>query len=337
MMSNYQEFVANCLKENPLLLHLLHTIQIGGQIYSNEKWENRIVSQLDWTLTSHWPLNPIDTFIFVPQDDQNFRIGDREQLLSLNKLFGGHIGLVTEKDPQLPLYDSCQAKIFWEHTLDRLESSLDGKFQEAWYDLPPQQAKFHHQSRALFLDRDGVIIDNVPYNTDPEMVRLKKGAIELINSAHDKGYRVIGITNQSGFSRGKMTQSQYQSVDFMMRELLAEGGAWIDQVYYSPYYQGAWSNQRLGLSQFRKPRHGMISLAQNDFALDLSKCILVGDSSTDVLAGAVSGVTTNLYLEGNSSENSHLFEQTCQKLEQLNFSILPKPIKSLSDAMKFLH
>ena len=90
---------------------------------------------------------------------------------------------------------------------------------------------------ALFLDRDGVIITNVPYSNDVETVSLIPGAADLIIQARKNAYLVIVVTNQSGIGRGWVQLESYELITQRMESLLLAQGARLDRIYYSPYYE----------------------------------------------------------------------------------------------------
>lgn len=139
---------------------------------------------------------------------------------------------------------------------------------------------------ALFVDRDGTLIENVPYLADPDGVRPLAGAREAIASFRAAGYLVIMVTNQSGVARGLCSIEQYRAVEGRVIDLFGAGA--IDAVYACPYHP-AGQAPFAGEHPWRKPRPGMLLAATERFGLDLDRSLMVGDSLSDIQAGAEAG------------------------------------------------
>lgn len=149
---------------------------------------------------------------------------------------------------------------------------------------------------AVFLDRDGTLMENVPYCSDPAKVALLPGVIEGLHRLRDSGFRLVIITNQSGIGRGYFPADDYQKVH---AELLRQIGPWvIDANYFCPDDPDEASDRR-------KPAPGMLREAAADHSLDLGRSYLIGDHASDMecarrggLAGAI------LVLTGHGSEQA---------------------------------
>ncbi len=150
-------------------------------------------------------------------------------------------------------------------------------------------------SVALFLDRDDVIVRNVPYNKDPEKVILMPGICELINRAHENNELVIICSNQSGIGRGLVSNEEYKLVHQRMLKLLSSVGAWVDDCFWSSYIEGSVLKDTALYPQMRKPRPGMFVEAARKWSIDLSNSRMIGDSATDLMAAYHAGVQ-KLYL-----------------------------------------
>jgi histidinol-phosphate phosphatase family protein len=147
----------------------------------------------------------------------------------------------------------------------------------------------------LFLDRDDVIVENVPYNNDPAQVRLRGGIGNLINQAHSKNYWVAMVSNQSGLARGRITWAQYQQVHQQMLKLLAAQGAWIDECVWSGALPDSVQEAgRFYLGQ-RKPRVGLFQQVEKKLGVDFARSVMVGDSASDLIAAYGVGIR-KLYL-----------------------------------------
>lgn len=152
---------------------------------------------------------------------------------------------------------------------------------------------------ALFLDRDGVLIEEVEYLARPEQVRLISGAAMAVRRANDAGWKVVVVSNQSGVARGRFPEAVLPEVHRVISaKLLEEAGAVIDAFYYCPHHPTE------GLGSFRidcecrKPKPGMLLAAANELIIDLSKSWMVGDRLTDLRAGAAAGCRTILVQTG---------------------------------------
>lgn len=157
---------------------------------------------------------------------------------------------------------------------------------------------------ALFLDRDGTVMDLVSYIQDPEQVKLRAGSAELIREACRRGWRVIGVTNQSGLGREYFGLAAYHRVNDRLRELLAEKGAFFDEVLFAPAYEK--SRRALGhlLPAWRKPRPGMLVEAARRWGVDLSRSVMIGDSLLDLQAGLLAGVPHVRHVQGHQKPPS---------------------------------
>ncbi len=136
---------------------------------------------------------------------------------------------------------------------------------------------------AVFLDRDGTIIEDAHYLSDPAKVTLKEGAADAIARINATLVPVIVITNQSGIGRGLFTVAEHEAVTRKMNELLMERGARIDASYYCPHAPGDGCECRKpGLKLFQ-------DAASDNPSIDLSRAVYAGDRRRDVEPGIVLG------------------------------------------------
>lgn len=140
---------------------------------------------------------------------------------------------------------------------------------------------------ALFVDRDGTIIQNVPYLADPEGVRLIPGAKETLRAFREAGFAIVIVSNQSGVARGLCTKAQYRSVSARVQALLEDAAA--DLIYASPFHP-AGSGEYAQTHLSRKPAPGMLLDAAARFGIEMVRSVMVGDSLVDIEAGAAAGV-----------------------------------------------
>ncbi len=142
----------------------------------------------------------------------------------------------------------------------------------------------------LFLDRDDVVVKNVPYNKDPSQVELIPEVVELIHQAHAHGYWVALVTNQSGIGRGRISWHEYKQVHQRMLKLLANEGAWIDECVWSSFIENESVPEGRLLAGLRKPRAGMFQMVKDKLKIDMKRSLMVGDSATDLIAAFSAGV-----------------------------------------------
>ncbi|MCC7156173.1 MAG: HAD family hydrolase [Bryobacterales bacterium] len=152
--------------------------------------------------------------------------------------------------------------------------------------------------RGVFLDRDGVINDDVDLLHKAEQLRLLPGVARAIRRLNQRGLPVVIATNQSVIARGMITPSKLASIHRHLRWLLALRGARIDAIFYCPFHEDADVAFYRQASADRKPRPGMLKKAARLLSLDLPRCFVVGDRTTDIEAGRRAGCTTILVRTG---------------------------------------
>jgi D-glycero-D-manno-heptose 1,7-bisphosphate phosphatase len=141
---------------------------------------------------------------------------------------------------------------------------------------------------AVFLDRDGTLIEQVHYLSDPLHVKLLPGTAEALNRLRDAGYALVVVTNQSAIGRGMITEDQLRLIhDEMVRQLADEGAA-VDAIYFCPEVP-AGDDRTVVEHGERKPGPGMLIRASREMGLDLASSWMVGDMISDVLAGTNAG------------------------------------------------
>ena len=137
---------------------------------------------------------------------------------------------------------------------------------------------------AVFLDRDGTVIHDAHYLSDPEGVRLLPGAAESIARLNRAGIPVILVTNQSGIGRGYFTEADFRRVQGKLIRLLAARGARLDAVYHCPHAPGIGAP-----CGCRKPGVGLFERAAKEHGLDPARSWYVGDRVRDVAPAAKLG------------------------------------------------
>jgi histidinol-phosphate phosphatase family protein len=148
----------------------------------------------------------------------------------------------------------------------------------------------------VFLDRDGTIIMDTGYLSDPTEVQLIPGASEGLLSLQDAGHLLVVVSNQSGIGRGLISEVESAMVHDRFIELLAENGIVLTGVYYC-------SHHPLDRCTCRKPSTGMFMMARDDLGLDLANSVMIGDQASDVEAGRAAGCRTVLLAAPGVQEN----------------------------------
>jgi D-glycero-D-manno-heptose 1,7-bisphosphate phosphatase len=139
-------------------------------------------------------------------------------------------------------------------------------------------------NRAVFLDRDGTIIEDAGYLRDPGQVRLLPGAASAIRRLNTTGWLVLVVTNQSGIARGLLSEEDYLRSERRLDELLAQAGAHVDAHYWCPHLPDV-----TGPCECRKPGTLLYRRAAERFDIDLARSWWVGDRARDVLPAAAFG------------------------------------------------
>ena len=153
---------------------------------------------------------------------------------------------------------------------------------------------------AVFLDKDGTLIPDIPYNVEPSKITLAPFAESALAMLRDRGFKLIVVSNQSGVARGYFPESALSGVEQRLQELLAP--IRLDGFYYCPHHpQGAIKRYQIAC-ECRKPKAGMLLKAAQDHQIDLARSWMIGDILNDVEAGRTAGCRTILIENGNETE-----------------------------------
>lgn len=151
--------------------------------------------------------------------------------------------------------------------------------------------------RAAFLDRDGTLIEDATYLADADRVRLLPGAIDAVRTLNDRGILALVITNQSGIAQGLLTEAQYEATRERLDHLMKAGGARIDATFHCPHYPSV-----SGPCECRKPGTLLYAQAAEQFGVDLSGSLYVGDRDRDLAPGIAFGGFTRLVPSGSTPD-----------------------------------
>ena len=147
---------------------------------------------------------------------------------------------------------------------------------------------------AVFLDRDGTIVYDRPghYLTDPERLRIYKGAFQALKIMSALGYRLIVVTNQAGIGRGYMTLKTSVAINLKLRRDLAAKGVFLDGIYFCPHLPDEGC-------ACRKPGPGLIKEALKHHRIDLSRSVVIGDKTCDMKLADSLGLASILVKTGH--------------------------------------
>jgi D-glycero-D-manno-heptose 1,7-bisphosphate phosphatase len=180
-------------------------------------------------------------------------------------------------------------------------------------------------SLAVFLDRDGTIIEDAGYLRDPAGVRLLPGAAQAIRQLNEHGLIVVVATNQSGIARGLLTLDQYRATERRVDELLTLQGARLDAHYFCPHVP-----ELSGPCDCRKPGSLLYRQAAERFGIDLPRSWWVGDRVRDLLPAKSFGARGILVLTGAgeseaSDERAKGFEKVRDLADAVAVILRPAP------------
>ncbi len=156
--------------------------------------------------------------------------------------------------------------------------------------------------KAVFIDRDGTLIKDVPYNANPALISLENYAAEMLQEFKRKNFLLIIISNQSGVARGFFSEADVNKMHDVIQQKLSAFNVQLDAFYYCPHLvEGTIKEYAIDCS-CRKPKPGLIFKAAKDFDINLNNSWMIGDILNDVEAGNAAGCKTILITNGNETE-----------------------------------
>ncbi len=156
--------------------------------------------------------------------------------------------------------------------------------------------------RAVFLDKDGTLIEDVPYNVDIRRIRLAAGADRALPRLASAGFAVAVVSNQAGVARGMFDEAAVVEVGRALTAKLAELGVSLAAFYYCPHDPAGEVPRYRLVCECRKPAPGMLERAARELDVELKNCWLIGDILDDVEAGRRAGCRTILLDVGHETE-----------------------------------
>ncbi|HET9643750.1 MAG TPA: HAD family hydrolase [Burkholderiaceae bacterium] len=149
--------------------------------------------------------------------------------------------------------------------------------------------------RAVFIDKDGTLIEDAPYNVDPALLHFTPGAVEGLRLLNSQGWRLIVVTNQPGVALGRFDAQALVRLQQALTRMLAEEGVTLEGFHACPHAPGDGCT-------CRKPQPGLLQWAAHVHGIDLSQSWMVGDILNDVEAGRRAGCRTVLLDVGHETE-----------------------------------
>jgi D-glycero-D-manno-heptose 1,7-bisphosphate phosphatase len=156
--------------------------------------------------------------------------------------------------------------------------------------------------KVIFLDKDGTLIPDIPYNVNPALITLVPGAGQALRQLQDAGYHLIIVSNQSGVALGYFDEADLTPVSLRLWELLAEQDIYPLAIYYCPHAAEGKILPYACPCQCRKPLPGLLLKAADDFGISLPDSWMIGDILNDVEAGRRVACRTILLNNGNETE-----------------------------------
>ncbi len=179
--------------------------------------------------------------------------------------------------------------------------------------------------RAVFLDRDGVLIENrADYVREWSHVSLLPGTVEALRGFHAKGLKIIVVTNQSAVGRGLISYDTAEEINNRLIRTIMENGGWIDAVYMCPH-------QPQDRCTCRKPQPGMLLQAARELSLDLRSSWMVGDAWSDLLAGQSAGLRETIMVRTGRGASQLLEAQPVEITSFIVCDTLFEAYKAITD------
>lgn len=156
---------------------------------------------------------------------------------------------------------------------------------------------------AIFLDRDGVLIQRHLLTWKKEQMKLAPKITELIRYFNDKKIPIIVITNQPVVARGLISEKEVEKLHNILQKKLNKNNAFIDKFYFCPHHPDANIKKYRMICNCRKPAIGLFKKAAKKFDINLSKSVMIGDMTQDILAGKNAGSKTILIKSGHAGKD----------------------------------
>ena len=167
--------------------------------------------------------------------------------------------------------------------------------------------------KAIFLDRDGTLIQDRGYICSFPQVAFFTFAAAAVRAINEAGFLVIVVSNQSAVARGICSEKEINRLHRQLQNHFKKEGAIITAFYYCPFLADGSVERYRQESPLRKPAPGMLLQAASDFELELSSCIMIGDKTDDMEAGKRAGCQTMLVRSGQGRSSEMTFAGSCPR------------------------
>jgi D-glycero-D-manno-heptose 1,7-bisphosphate phosphatase len=154
---------------------------------------------------------------------------------------------------------------------------------------------------AVFLDRDGTLVEDVGYLTDISQLQLRPGSLEGLRLLQDY-FPIVMVTNQSAIARGLLDANGLQEIHRELVARLQRQGVILDAIYVCPHHPDGCVSPYQVECYCRKPQPGMLIQAMKDFQIQLSRSYMIGNKDNDVAAGQRAGVAATVLIASSSHE-----------------------------------
>ena len=154
----------------------------------------------------------------------------------------------------------------------------------------------------MFIDKDGTLITDIPYNVNPELLKFEDGVIEGLRTLQDAGFLLIVVSNQAGIAYGYFSEAELFTIRKKMEEVLQLNGITLNGFYFCPHHPSGTLREYTKTCDCRKPEPGMLIQAAKEFDIDITHSWMIGDILHDVEAGNKAGCRSILINNGNETE-----------------------------------
>ena len=154
----------------------------------------------------------------------------------------------------------------------------------------------------IFLDKDGTLLENVPFNADPRHMRFAAGAQDALRQLGTLPVPLVVISNQPAVALGKCSIADLAAVEGRLRAMFSDCGATLAAFYYCPHHPGATQPLYRQRCRCRKPKPGLLLKAARKLGIGMAGSWMVGDILDDIEAGLRAGCRTVLIANGNEKE-----------------------------------
>jgi len=190
---------------------------------------------------------------------------------------------------------------------------------------------------ALFMDRDGVIVEEVNYLHRKEDVSLIPGAIEIIRRANILNIPVIILTNQAGVGRRYYSWKHFAEVQNEILKILGDADVNIDAVFACPHHPEARGPYFHPNHPWRKPNPGMLTIAEKKMKINIAKSWIIGDRASDIRAGANAGCAGGIHVQtGHGIRELEQNASLALANENFQIKILPSIAEAITELPLFM-